>query len=67
MSDSLSAGIICFDVNGMKPSQVVATLRQQGIIASQSPYKVSYARVSPSLLTSSEEVDRTVKAIAGLT
>jgi isopenicillin-N epimerase len=66
MSDSLSAGIICFDVDGMKPSKVVVKLRQQGIIASESPYQVSYARVSPSLLTSEAEVDRTVKAIAAL-
>jgi isopenicillin-N epimerase len=66
MADSVSAGIICFDVNGMKPSQVVARLRQQRIIASESPYQVSYARVAPSLLTLSDDVDKTVRAIGAL-
>ncbi len=66
MADSVSAGIICFDVNGMKPREVVARLRQQRIIASESPYQVSYARVAPSLLTLPEDVDRSVRAIRAL-
>lgn len=66
MSDSASAGIICFDVNGMKSSQVVARLREQRIIASESPYQVSDARVAPSLLTLPDDVDRTVRVIRAL-
>ena len=67
MSASLSAGIICFDVEGRTPPEVVAHLHEQGITASTSPYPVSYARIAPSLINNEEEVERTVAAIAALT
>ncbi len=60
---NLSAGIICFDVNGKKPQQVVDYLLTKKIIASTSPYAVSYARVAPSLVNTPEEVERAVTEI----
>jgi selenocysteine lyase/cysteine desulfurase len=63
---TLSAGIICFDVEGKTPQQVVENLLTKKIIASTSPYAVSYARVAPSLVNTPEEVDRTVAAIRSL-
>lgn len=66
LSADLSAGIICFDVDGMKPTDVVARLHEQSIVASTSPYPVSYARIAPSLVNSEQEVERTVAAIAAL-
>jgi selenocysteine lyase/cysteine desulfurase len=66
MADDLSAGIACFDVEGMTPEQVVQALRKHKILASVTPYATKYARLSPSLLTSSEEVDKTLEAIRNL-
>ena len=66
-SDELSAGLVCFTVAGMSPEQVVAHLLKRGIIASVTPYATSYARLAPSLLTSPEEVDKTLRAIGELT
>jgi selenocysteine lyase/cysteine desulfurase len=66
MSPALSAGIICFDVEGHTPGEVVAHLHERGIVGSTSPYPVSYARVAPSLLNDEAEVDRTVATIAEL-
>lgn len=66
MSDQLSAGIICFEVEGRTPAQVVAHLHQKGIVASTSPYPISYARIAPSLMNDEDEVDRTTAAIAAL-
>ena len=66
MSPALSAGIICFDVAGRTPAEVVAHLHARGIVGSTSPYPVSYARIAPSLLTNEEEVERTVAALAAL-
>ncbi|PEN12510.1 aminotransferase [Longibacter salinarum] len=66
MSPSLSAGIICFDVDEYAPSDVVEHLRSQSIIASTTPYRESYARLAPSLLNNEGEVDRTIDAIAEL-
>ncbi len=35
---TLSAGLICFDVNGMQPKAVVKKLLQHKIVASTTPY-----------------------------
>ncbi|MBA2572744.1 MAG: aminotransferase class V-fold PLP-dependent enzyme [Gemmatimonadetes bacterium] len=66
MSDSLSAGLVCFDVRGRRPREVVESLRQRGIIASTTPYATSYARVTPGLLNSAEEIDTALGAIRAL-
>ena len=65
-SPSLSAGIVCFDVDGHTPGEVVAHLHERGITGSTSPYPVSYARIAPSLINDEDEVDQTVVAIAEL-
>ena len=65
---ALCAGLVAFDVAGATPEQVVARLLERRIIASASPYRVSYARLAPSLVNSPEEVDAAlaaVRAIAG--
>jgi selenocysteine lyase/cysteine desulfurase len=66
LADDLSAGIVCFEIEGLSPRQVVGRLRQQGIIASVTPYATRYARLAPSLLTSTEEVDRTLREVGNL-
>jgi selenocysteine lyase/cysteine desulfurase len=65
-SRELSAGIVCFDVAGMKPPEVIERLRQQGIMGSVTPYADHLARLAPSLLTLEEDVDRTIEAIHAL-
>lgn len=62
-SRELSAGIVCFEVEGWKPDHVVEYLRQRRIIASVTPYATQYVRLAPSLLTFPEEVEKTVETI----
>jgi isopenicillin-N epimerase len=64
LSSDVSAGIVCFEVKGMEPIPVVQKLHEKKIVASITPYATLYARLSPSLLTSPEEVDLTLKAVA---
>ena len=66
LSPEVSAGIVCFEVKGMEPIPVVQRLLQKKIVASITPYATLYARLSPSLLTSPEDVDATLKAVAEL-
>lgn len=66
MDSQLSAGIICFEVDGLTPDEVVEHLAGAGITASTSPYRVVYARVAPSLVNTEEEVERTLAAIRRL-
>ncbi|HVR61856.1 MAG TPA: aminotransferase class V-fold PLP-dependent enzyme [Polyangia bacterium] len=63
---SLSAGIVCFEVGKLPADDVVRGLRDRKIIASETPYATSYARLTPGVLNSEEEVDRAVAAVAAL-
>jgi isopenicillin-N epimerase len=68
MSPALSAGITCFEIEGLAPKVIVTKLLERKIVASDSPYLTSYARLTPGVLNTPEEVDRAVaevKAIAG--
>lgn len=66
LARGLSAGIVCFEVAGRKPREVVAQLRERRIIASVTPYATQYVRLAPSLLTSPEEVDKTLQEVRAL-
>jgi selenocysteine lyase/cysteine desulfurase len=65
-SDTLSAGIVCFEVDGVKPQEVVRRLAARKIHATTSPYAVSYARVSAGIMITPEEVERTLREIRTL-
>ena len=41
-------------------------LRELGVVASATPYRQSYLRLGPSVVTSPEEVDMAVDAVAQL-
>ncbi len=62
----LSAGINCFEIDGLPPKKIVDGLLAKKIIASESPYATSYARLTPGLLNSPEEVDQAVAAVKAL-
>jgi isopenicillin-N epimerase len=65
-SDSLSAGLVCFEVPGFGPEQVVDRLLARHIVATVTPYTPSYARVAPSILNMPAEIERAVSAIRAL-
>ena len=64
--ENLSAGMVCFDVKGTKPEQVVERLLAQRIVASTTPYRVSYARVACSIVNTPQEVETVLRAIREL-
>jgi selenocysteine lyase/cysteine desulfurase len=65
-SRELSAGIVCFEVAGMPPDQIVAELRRRGIVASVTPYRTQYARMAPGVLNSPAEIETVLKEIHAL-
>ncbi len=66
-SNDLAAGIVCFDVKGMKQTEVVQRLLEKNrIIASTTPYAVSYARVAFGIQNTTDEVDKTLAAIRAM-
>jgi selenocysteine lyase/cysteine desulfurase len=66
MAPELSAGINCFEIDGLTPDAIVERLLAKKIVASESPYATSYARLTPGLLNSPEEVDRAVAEVKAL-
>jgi selenocysteine lyase/cysteine desulfurase len=66
LGSSLSAGLVCFEVNGLAPQQVVDRLHAAGIIATVSPYATAYARLAPGLLNAPEEVEQVLRALRAL-
>lgn len=66
MDERLSAGMVCFEVEGMRPGQVVDHFQERRIIISQTPYTPSYARFSPGLLNTTGEMERVLEVLHGL-
>ena len=66
MCDHLSAGIVCFEVEGMEPREVVERVARRNIIASTSPYATTYARMAPCIINTPQEVDTALAAVHAL-
>jgi isopenicillin-N epimerase len=66
MSEVLSSGIVCFDVRGDGPDGVIRTLRDRGVIATVTPYATRYARLTPGILNTEQEVDAVLEEIERL-
>jgi selenocysteine lyase/cysteine desulfurase len=64
MDQAMSSGIICFDVDGAAPLDVLGTLASAGVDASITPYREEHVRVGPSIVTSPEECDTLLQALA---
>jgi selenocysteine lyase/cysteine desulfurase len=63
---ALSAGINCFEVKDLAAPEVVRRLLERRVIASASPYKVTYARLAAGVMNTPEEVDTALEAVAAL-
>jgi len=66
IDDAVSAGIVTFEVAGLKPDEVVKRLHAKRIIATSTPYATSYARLAPGLLNSPADVDTALREIRAL-
>lgn len=65
-SAALTAGLVCFDVEGMKPEDVVRHLHERRVIGSTTPYGVSYARLAPGIVNSPDDVEAALRAVREL-
>ena len=59
----LSAGLIAFEVEGQSASETVHKLHAKKVVASTSPYKISKARLAPSLVNDEREVEAALRAV----
>ena len=63
IAEELSAGLVCFDVAGLSPRQVVERLHARNIIATTTPYTPQYARLSAGLMNSETQVETVLKRL----
>lgn len=63
---ALSAGIVCFEVDGLNPWRAVDRLRRRDLVATVTPYATRYVRLAPSIRNTPEEVERALAAVRSL-
>jgi len=67
LHDGLSAGIVCLDIDGFRPEVMAARLRDEHrVIASTTPYATRYLRFGPSIVNTTEEVERVLRAVGSI-
>src|SRR5258708_3566768 len=66
VSSRLSAAINCFEIDGLKPEDIVKKLHEKNIIANTSPYRISYARLTPCIINTEEEIKLCLEAIGNM-
>jgi selenocysteine lyase/cysteine desulfurase len=62
-SPGLSAGLVCFEVAGRDPSEVLSHLAARRVVGSVTPYAVRYVRLGPGIVNTPEHVDAAVRSI----
>jgi selenocysteine lyase/cysteine desulfurase len=63
LDPALSSGIVTFEAAGRQPEDVVAKLLASKIVATTTPYKPSYARFTPGIVNSEEDIDAALAAV----
>ena len=66
MDPALSAGLVAFEVEGQSASETVHKLYAHKVVASSSPYKISKARLAPSLVNDEREVEAALQAVRAI-
>ncbi len=54
----VSSGIVCFELAGMRPPEVVSRLRDRGVHLSVAPYATEYVRAGPPLWVGERGIER---------
>jgi selenocysteine lyase/cysteine desulfurase len=65
-SRELNAGMVCFDVKGVKAEETVERLLGKRILASTTPYRVPVSRLACGIMNTPQEVETTLGAIRSL-
>jgi selenocysteine lyase/cysteine desulfurase len=63
---SMNAGMVCFDLKSHDATTTVRKLLDKKIIASTTPYAVPFARLAFGIMNTTEEVEKTARAIRAI-
>jgi selenocysteine lyase/cysteine desulfurase len=62
----VSAGLVCCEVDGIRPDEAVSRLRAAGVVATSTPYRVSYLRFGPTVANSDRDLEAALRAVSAL-
>jgi selenocysteine lyase/cysteine desulfurase len=63
---AVSAGLVCFEVDGHDPGDVVARLAARRIVASVTPYARRYVRLGPGIVNTEADIDAVLRALRAI-
>lgn len=63
LSESISSGIVCFDIDGVSAGSAVDRLAERGVVATVTPYATTHVRLAPSIVNTPDEVDAAISAV----
>jgi isopenicillin-N epimerase len=63
VSQHLSSGIVCIEIDGLSPFAAVTRLHERGIIATVTPYAERYVRFAPSMRNLPEEIETVLREV----
>lgn len=63
---ALSAGIVCFSIDGQNSRQTIDALAARGIVGTTTPYVRSYARLTPAIYNSHADIEAVLGAVRGI-
>jgi isopenicillin-N epimerase len=67
LDESLSAGIVCFELVALPAREAVdRLLAEHRIVASVTPYAVEYVRLGPSVVNGEEDIERALRAVRAI-
>ncbi len=65
--EALSAGLVCCEVRGIDPGEMVDRLREEHrVVASVTPYRTRYVRFGPSVANREEDVRHGIEAVEAI-
>lgn len=68
LDPEVSSGLVCCEVAGRRPAEVVERLRaEHSVVTSVTPYREPYVRFGTSIVTTPEQVDAAAAAIEAMT
>jgi selenocysteine lyase/cysteine desulfurase len=66
-AEALSAGLLCCELKGVDPGEVVDRLREEHrVVASVTPYRTRYVRFGPSVANHPDDVQHGIEAVAAI-
>lgn len=66
MDDDMSAGIIAFEIKGMSVHDTVEALVRKKIVSTEAPYLRPYARFTPGIYNTEEDIRKALDAVQSL-